>query len=172
MACDFRRQRHCLSGQQSKIPSWSTEQRCLAARTAAANFAKLPPATVYVVERGEGISWTACAITAGTSPLNASLVRQMQQPALVNARGLPALLDADGHLSLQSLRFHVDDIVYPKLLLTILEGVASAAGRLRIVCVCVCLGVLRRIGFPIFANVANARPVPPAPDFFCCRDGS
>ena len=69
-----------------------------------------------MVERSEGISWVACASTAGTSPLNASLARQMlqalQQPALLNASSLSALCDAHGDLSLQSLRFHVDDIVY------------------------------------------------------------
>jgi hypothetical protein len=90
-----------------------------AGRTTAANFAKLPTDSLYTLQRCDDFSWVACASTASVSPLNRSLAQQvlrcLMQPTLLNSRCLPELFDAESNLSLQSVRFHFQDVVYLKV---------------------------------------------------------
>ena len=90
-----------------------------AGRTPAIDFFRLPRETVYTVCRSAGVSWVAVASNAKTSPLNrgaaARVLQLLQQPNTLSRRSLPDLFDSSGNLSLQSLRFHFQDIVYAKM---------------------------------------------------------
>ena len=90
-----------------------------AGRTPAAHLNKLPRDTLYILHPCANLSWVAFASAARTSPLNCAVARKvlhvLLHPETLTAHSLPDLFAADGTLSLESLRFHFESIVYLKI---------------------------------------------------------
>lgn len=122
-----------------------------AGRTCAANFAKLAPTDLYVLQQCNDCSWVAFASAAAVSPLNRALTLKVLQvlihPATLSARSLPDLFTPDGNLCLQSFKFHFEHVVYLKVRPTsILCSCPAAAMHAQ----CEHSTFLRSLGLPNF----------------------
>jgi len=122
-----------------------------AGRTCAANFAKLAPTDLYVLQQCNDCSWVAFASAAAVSPLNRALTLKVLQvlihPATLSARSLPDLFTPDGNLCLQSFKFHFEHVVYLKVRPTsILCSCPAAAMHAQ----CEPSTFLRSLGLPNF----------------------